>query len=511
MPSRTSPLPVGLVAGQSGVVSWMERLNDAYNEGADAIIIPALVDGTDCTTMVQDIIAAAPEQSTLRFRDPGPVKCQSLGPGFIDKPLRILGAGGRFGTRLVPSVDTADAILDFDTPAVGDLWDIYGASVENLGFDLRSAPSATGIGTSAATGWFEADGIVMIGGDVCVRNAGTNSSFNRFRFIDPASGFFAVDGETGLELTLDHGDCTLYTGTIEAGIDVVCTTGTTKGALYIRRVVINADPATGDLHHALVVSSVVADLSVPIFATTLVADNCSGTPVKLVNVRNSIIALGWLNGAAGTESAIEYAGGGDHKIIGNIMFGGSAGTVEFTGSDSTTGVVSLGNTLPSEDVYKLTGAGKPTDLFLDDYIPGATADSQITNDLPNLVAGAGKTWGARDFKDHTHIQQDTVHLVGGGGEPAFTNSWANDAGSTAYFYRDSMDRVHLSGEIKSGTALAAFTLPAGYRPTLNKHFTGIHNDGTTVVLEVTSAGLVHLYDTFPAIAVSIDCSFLAGA
>ena len=65
------------------------------------------------------------------------------------------------------------------------------------------------------------------------------------------------------------------------------------------------------------------------------------------------------------------------------------------------------------------------------------------------------------------IKEDIWHEVGTAGEPAFANSWVNY--STAYnscaFMKDALGFVHLKGLMKSGTVgLAAFTLPAGYRP-----------------------------------------------
>lgn len=59
------------------------------------------------------------------------------------------------------------------------------------------------------------------------------------------------------------------------------------------------------------------------------------------------------------------------------------------------------------------------------------------------------------------------HLVGGTGEPAFTNGWQNSPGyQPAAFYKDKAGIVRLRGIIRSGTiAQAAFTLPAAYRTT----------------------------------------------
>lgn len=75
------------------------------------------------------------------------------------------------------------------------------------------------------------------------------------------------------------------------------------------------------------------------------------------------------------------------------------------------------------------------------------------------------------FSDFVLSTPEALHLVGAAGEPAFQNAWINRVGSgsnnPAGFYKDSMGRVYVQGEISSGTntsAITIFTLPAGYRP-----------------------------------------------
>jgi hypothetical protein len=60
---------------------------------------------------------------------------------------------------------------------------------------------------------------------------------------------------------------------------------------------------------------------------------------------------------------------------------------------------------------------------------------------------------------------EALRQVGGSGQPAFQNSWANfDAVRPLTFYRH-QGRTHLQGIIKSGTVGATiFTLPSGYAP-----------------------------------------------
>jgi len=58
------------------------------------------------------------------------------------------------------------------------------------------------------------------------------------------------------------------------------------------------------------------------------------------------------------------------------------------------------------------------------------------------------------------------HYVGEAGEPAFENGWVNyEAGAPALAFRiREAGVVDIAGEISSGTTVAVFTLPEGYRP-----------------------------------------------
>jgi hypothetical protein len=62
---------------------------------------------------------------------------------------------------------------------------------------------------------------------------------------------------------------------------------------------------------------------------------------------------------------------------------------------------------------------------------------------------------------------DKKHLIAVTGEAPFTNGWANFGSGyePASYYKDTAGRVYLQGMITGGTiGLAAFTLPAGCRP-----------------------------------------------
>lgn len=85
------------------------------------------------------------------------------------------------------------------------------------------------------------------------------------------------------------------------------------------------------------------------------------------------------------------------------------------------------------------------------------------------------------------------HLVGGGGEPAFQNSWVNYGGAyaTAAFMKDALGFVHLRGTMKSGTMSAtAFQLPAGYRPTATLTFATYGSAAVPGISNIDSSGNV---------------------
>jgi len=75
------------------------------------------------------------------------------------------------------------------------------------------------------------------------------------------------------------------------------------------------------------------------------------------------------------------------------------------------------------------------------------------------------TASTRTLKTVLNEPEDTIHVVGATGEPAFQNGWLS-SGSELYFYKD-RGRVYIGGGIRNGTANSTiFTLPEGYRPFL---------------------------------------------
>lgn len=76
------------------------------------------------------------------------------------------------------------------------------------------------------------------------------------------------------------------------------------------------------------------------------------------------------------------------------------------------------------------------------------------------------------------IRDPNFHIVGGTGEPAFTNSWVNlgVGNNVASFWKDPFGIVHLRGIISTGSlTTSAFTLPVGSRPAKQENFGTVSN------------------------------------
>ena len=122
------------------------------------------------------------------------------------------------------------------------------------------------------------------------------------------------------------------------------------------------------------------------------------------------------------------------------------------------------------------------------------------------------TWRAMLSKAvNTLLTVEDWREVGDTGEPAFANSWVNyDTGfATCAFYKDPWGRVHIKGLVKSGTLdTTIFTLPAGYRPSLELIFTSNEN-GSFGRVDVFADGTIKQVDGASTTWISLNISFRA--
>ncbi len=97
------------------------------------------------------------------------------------------------------------------------------------------------------------------------------------------------------------------------------------------------------------------------------------------------------------------------------------------------------------------------------------------------------------------LNVEDKHNVGGTNEPAFEGTWTNYDTPTATsrdarFYKDHFGRVHLEGVVGGGTSgTTAFTLPDGYRPSVDNHAFRCESSPANAVIVVASDGTVKIY------------------
>lgn len=140
------------------------------------------------------------------------------------------------------------------------------------------------------------------------------------------------------------------------------------------------------------------------------------------------------------------------------------------------------------------------------FVPlGAAVGGDLAGSLPNPTIGAGKV---TDSHLEGGIGRDkiatveAVRLVGGVGEPAFENSWANTGGGTrplGFWEDDASGLVHVRGLVtRSGDAgffEVVFTLPTGYRPSEIEYVPQLAAVGGSLVpfpIGVNSSGNVYI-------------------
>jgi hypothetical protein len=140
--------------------------------------------------------------------------------------------------------------------------------------------------------------------------------------------------------------------------------------------------------------------------------------------------------------------------------------------------------------------GGASNDFIFDTVAGVPAASPVAPALPAgtvllgqvLVPGGSAAVTQGNITDARPAQQLAVPIpqpVGTWQAPAYTNGWADLAGSPGG-YKLVGTRVYLRGIIAGGTQnTAAFTLPVGYRPVNTARFPAYLNNGGTIVVAAT--------------------------
>ena len=206
----------------------------------------------------------------------------------------------------------------------------------------------------------------------------------------------------------------------------------------------------------------------------VVAETGDYTAAQVTNAADLSSASQQVFTSSVRASALSTAGGGTISSFTGSFFVDSSANVKGL-SFLPTGLTGVG--VGAARFVGGTASGAPVSgtFALGDFIIDQTGSFWICT-----VAGTPGTWtqvgGASDTA-WTNVS-------------AFTNSWG--AGSNAPGFIKLGNVVWLRGNLTAGTAnTAAFTLPAGYRPSLATSFWPVINTGTTLNrIEVDSSGAV---------------------
>lgn len=89
--------------------------------------------------------------------------------------------------------------------------------------------------------------------------------------------------------------------------------------------------------------------------------------------------------------------------------------------------------------------------------------------------------------------EEAWHEIGSPGQPGFQNGWKNAGSgwSTAAFYKDPFDVVHLKGVITTGAVdVPIFTIPPAYRPSKDSCISTWRNTASAALCVVSATGSV---------------------
>lgn len=390
-----------------------------YVDGADHGMVGD--DLTDETGPFSDAIDATPPGGML-FVPPG---VHQVDPTVSTKAITVFSLD-RYSGWLKPRTNYSAPVLTFDLPntsPTGSTRGYYGGGVRDIGFDLATAPAATGLKfgyTNSGGGWMRAVGCYFGGGAVSVECDMPNCWIEDVVAFD-AGKFFVIDGETGLELTMrDIAMGRNTSGTTTCGIEVLCaTTASIKGALMMQNVRLASGTGGGvSTTMGMRVAATKASggdpdwVSVPVFADGVILDNITGPGLVLERVRDVHYDNGWINSAAGGP-CVRIAGGGNLTFRGNDYFGGGSPTKTYdfvSGSGLCDGFTSVDNFCPTNTVYYLPASDKPKNMHLGDrcILDSGIGPVPITNDIAGLYSGATWTIGTRKFNDRMAFSSPPV-------------------------------------------------------------------------------------------------------
>ncbi|HWI05834.1 MAG TPA: hypothetical protein VNT52_18650, partial [Acidimicrobiales bacterium] len=295
-------------------------------------------------------------------------------------------------------------------------------ALERIAIDLSNAPNAIGLRVGPSTGWFEGSRVMIKGGYRSIDHHGPNASYERFMCDSPSDCHFFMD-EFGAEVDISRMNFARnIAGTTDAYMKVIY--GAPPGGdLELSGIKCQSAPGLGMfVTNGIIISCAVA-AEVNVVAKAVRIDNVvgGGPGLTLHNAAGVDWEGGWINSAPFDGShpggpCVRITGGYDLTFRGNKYRGGGAQlkTYDFVGG-ATWGFRSRDNYCPTGPVYWLPASGKPTDMGLDDYVPGATDVGQITNDVEGLRTAIARRWGALKLIDRlslTHVPWMSSPAIG---------------------------------------------------------------------------------------------------
>jgi hypothetical protein len=114
------------------------------------------------------------------------------------------------------------------------------------------------------------------------------------------------------------------------------------------------------------------------------------------------------------------------------------------------------------------------------------ATKQVQKLAPELSVANSAALGGKPANAYATTASEPFRNVGTPGQPPFLNGWSNETAAfyPAGFYKDSQGFVHLRGSVTGDDDDgAAFTLPAGYRPSKLAKVPGACGTGGFVAVE----------------------------
>lgn len=323
-------------------------------------------------------------------------------PVVCSKMLTVEG-WGPYTSWLKPRTSISTALWTWDLPSSppgGSIRNYYGATMRGIGFDLSAAANARGVEVGVGTHHVRLTSLFLQGGYRHIVNKGMNNRFTDIWCADASDAFIWVDGDTGMELTLnDIKMARNSTGTTRVAIEVICASATgVKGGLWMTNVLQGAALGGANVNAGLIMSAP-SNIELPLFADRCTFDNLSGPGLTFTNIRKVNFCNGWVNSANGGP-CVRISGGGILMFAGNHYFGGGTPTKTYDFTGGSTGLFSSqGNYCPTNTIYFFPASGKPAGPFYADDISVLVAPTPVCNDMAHFNSIAGFRMGPQRFQD----------------------------------------------------------------------------------------------------------------